>query len=383
MNIPVVIPSVGESITSGTIAEWHRKDGDLVRAGDVILTLETDKISTEVPAEADGILRIQVPAGQEVAIGATVALLEPAGVAVEAAPAKEPVAPPKAAAAAKPAPPAKAKPAAKPAAPAPVAEPESVPPLSFQVVPENQPSKLAPSVSVGDGTRVSRTKMTPLRRKISQHLVESQHSTATLTTFNECDMSAVMSLRKQLQESFIQRHGVKLGFMSFFVKAVVDALRVVPIVNARIEGDEIIQNHFYDIGVAIGTERGLIVPVLRDCERKNFAEIERDINDYADKAKKGKIQLPDLQGGVFTISNGGVYGSLLSTPLLNIPQSAILGMHAIQERPVAVEGRVAIRPMMYLALSYDHRLIDGKEAVTFLVHIKQCIEQPYRLFFGE
>ena len=286
MNIPVVIPSVGESITSGTIAEWHRKDGDLVRAGDVILTLETDKISTEVPAEADGILRIQVPAGQEVAIGATVALLEPAGAAVEAAPAKEPDAPPKAAAAAKPAPPAKAKPAAKPAAPAPVAEPESVPPLSFQVVPENQPSKLAPSVSVGDGTRVSRTKMTPLRRKISQHLVESQHSTATLTTFNECDMSAVMSLRKQLQESFIQRHGVKLGFMSFFVKAVVDALRVVPIVNARIEGDEIIQNHFYDIGVAIGTERGLIVPVLRDCERKNFAEIERDINDYADKAKK-------------------------------------------------------------------------------------------------
>jgi 2-oxoglutarate dehydrogenase E2 component (dihydrolipoamide succinyltransferase) len=200
-----------------------------------------------------------------------------------------------------------------------------------------------------------------------------------LTTFNECDMTAVMALRKQLQDDFVKQHGVKLGFMSFFVKAAVDALKAVPQVNARVDGDEIVTNHFYDIGVAVGTERGLIVPVLRDCDTKSFAAIERGIADYAARAKAGKIALDDLTGGVFTISNGGVYGSLLSTPILNPPQSGILGLHAIQERPVAEGGQVLIRPMMYLALSYDHRVVDGKEAVTFLVRLKACIENPMRL----
>ena len=229
---------------------------------------------------------------------------------------------------------------------------------------------------------MTRTRMSPLRRKIATHLVNAQQTAAILTTFNECDMSAVMGLRKELQDGFVAKYGIKLGFMSFFVKAVVNALRAVPQVNGRIDGTDIVQNHFYDIGVAVGTEKGLVVPVIREADRKNFAEIEKDILAYAAKAREGSLQLTDLQGGVFTISNGGVYGSLLSTPILNPPQSAILGMHSIQERPVAVNGKVEIRPMMYLALSYDHRLIDGKEAVTFLINIKQAIEQPTRLLVG-
>lgn len=224
--------------------------------------------------------------------------------------------------------------------------------------------------------------MSPLRRKIATHLVNAQHEAAILTTFNECDMSAVMDLRKRHQDDFTARNGVKLGFMSFFIKAVVEALQAVPAVNARIEGDEIVENHFYDIGVAVGTEKGLVVPVIRDCHEKSFARIEKDIVEYANKARDGKLGLPDLQGGVFTITNGGIYGSLLSTPILNPPQSGILGMHSIQQRPVAVDGQVVIRPMMYLALSYDHRLVDGKEAVTFLVRVKQCIESPERILLG-
>ena len=218
-----------------------------------------------------------------------------------------------------------------------------------------------------------------LRRKIATHLVNAQQTAAILTTFNEVDMTAVMELRKSVQEDFVKKHGVKLGFMSFFVKAVTQALKDVPSINGRIEGNEVIENHFYDIGVAIGTEKGLIVPVLRDCDEKSFARIEQDILDYAAKGKSGKIIIEDLQGGVFTISNGGVYGSLLSTPILNPPQSGILGMHTIQQRPIALNGQVAIRPMMYLAMSYDHRLVDGKEAVTFLIRIKDCLEAPHRL----
>lgn len=218
-----------------------------------------------------------------------------------------------------------------------------------------------------------------LRRKIATHLVNAQQTAAILTTFNEVDMSSVMDLRKQVQDDFMKKHGVKLGFMSFFVKAVAQALKDVPSVNGRIDGTDIIENHFYDIGVAIGTEKGLIVPVLRDVDQKSFAQIEKEILDYAKKAKDGKITLEDLTGGVFTISNGGTYGSLLSTPILNPPQSGILGMHTIQQRPVAVNGQVVIRPMMYLALSYDHRLVDGKEAVTFLIRIKDCLESPTRL----
>jgi len=218
-----------------------------------------------------------------------------------------------------------------------------------------------------------------LRRKISQHLVNAQHTAAILTTFNEVDMTAIMELRKAVQETFVAKHGVKLGFMSFFVKAVVQALKDVPQINGRIDGTDIIQNHYYDMGVAIGTEKGLVVPVLRDPDQMSFADIEKSIRAYAVKAQEGKIELTDLQGGVFTISNGGTYGSLLSTPILNPPQSGILGMHSIQQRPVAIDGKVEIRPMMNLAMSYDHRLVDGKEAVTFLIRIKDALENPTRL----
>jgi 2-oxoglutarate dehydrogenase E2 component (dihydrolipoamide succinyltransferase) len=221
--------------------------------------------------------------------------------------------------------------------------------------------------------------MTPLRKKIAAQLVMAQQNAAMLTTFNECDMSAVMKLRAQYQDSFQKRHGVKLGFMSFFIKAAVDALKTVPQMNARIDGDDLVENHYYDIGVAVGTERGLVVPVIRDADLKDFATLEKDVAAYATKARDGKLQLDDLMGGVFTITNGGIYGSLLSTPILNPPQSGILGMHKIQSRPVAVGDKIELRPMMYLAVSYDHRVVDGREAVTFLVRVKECIEDPTRL----
>jgi 2-oxoglutarate dehydrogenase E2 component (dihydrolipoamide succinyltransferase) len=373
MSQEVRIPSVGESITTGTISQWHKAEGEMIKVGDLLLTVETDKISTEVPAESEGVLRIQVPAGTEVEIGAVVGRIE-SGAVASAAPASSP---PPAPAAAKPAPVAVAAPAPKvvEAFVQPVAEVDR-PQLTVL------PTRSANVPALRGDSRITRNKMSPLRRKIASHLVEAQHTAAILTTFNECDMSAIMKLRKELQDSFVARHGIKLGFMSFFVKATVDALQNIPQVNGRIDGDDIVQNHFYDIGVAIGTEKGLIVPVIRDAEQKTFAEIEQDIADYAAKARTGKISFEDLQGGVFTISNGGIYGSLLSTPILNFPQSAILGMHAIQDRPVAKDGQVVIRPMMNLALSYDHRLIDGKEAVTFLTRIKDCLEQPARLMVG-
>jgi 2-oxoglutarate dehydrogenase E2 component (dihydrolipoamide succinyltransferase) len=236
----------------------------------------------------------------------------------------------------------------------------------------------APSATEAEG-RVTRKKMSPLRRKIAAQLVMAQQTAAMLTTFNECDMSGVMALRSRMQEAFVKEYGVKLGFMSFFIKAAVKALKAVPAVNSRLDGDDLILNHFYDVGVAVGTERGLIVPIVREADQKSFADLEKDIIAYAGKAREGKIKIEDLQGGVFTISNGGVYGSLLSTPILNPPQSGILGLHKIQERPIAVKGQVVIRPMMNLALSYDHRVIDGKEAVTFLIKVKECIEDPVRL----
>jgi len=263
-----------------------------------------------------------------------------------------------------------ATPAPAPAPSADAVKPDFSPPVS-------PVERVVPS-EVHEG-RTTRKKMSMLRRKIATHLVNAQQTAAILTTFNEVDMSSVMDLRKQVQDDFMKKHGVKLGFMSFFVKAVAQALKDVPSVNGRIDGTDIIENHFYDIGVAIGTEKGLIVPVLRDVDQKSFAQIEKEILDYAKKAKDGKITIEDLTGGVFTISNGGTYGSLLSTPILNPPQSGILGMHTIQQRPVAVNGQVVIRPMMYLALSYDHRLVDGKEAVTFLIRIKDCLESPTRL----
>jgi 2-oxoglutarate dehydrogenase E2 component (dihydrolipoamide succinyltransferase) len=346
MSMEIKVPAVGESISSGIISVWHRQDGDYVRPGDLIFTLDTDKVSTEVSAPAAGLLRIGLPADSEVKIGEVVGQIEEA---------PEPAA---------------ETPSAQPAAlatPAPVAA--STPSAPVELEPQER--------------RVTRKKLSPLRRKISTQLVAAQRNAAILTTFNECDMAAVMKLRADVQESFVARHGIKLGFMSFFLKAVVDALRSEPQINSRLDGEELVQNHFYDIGVAVGTERGLIVPVIRDADRKTFAELENDMAFYAKKARDGAITIEDLQGGVFTISNGGVYGSLLSTPILNPPQSGILGMHKIQERPVAVEGRVVIRPMMYLALSYDHRVVDGREAVTFLVRVKDAIENPLRLFMGD
>jgi 2-oxoglutarate dehydrogenase E2 component (dihydrolipoamide succinyltransferase) len=354
MSLEVKVPAAGESITSANIAAWRKKDGDRVEKGEILVSLDTDKVSNDLEAPISGTLAILVPEGEEVAIGKVIAKVTPGG----ATPAKPQAEAPSAA-------PAKETSAA----------PRPKPDLAVVSAPA-EPEK--PTAPVTEG-RTTRKKMSMLRRKIATHLVNAQQTAAILTTFNEVDMTAVMELRKSVQEDFVKKHGVKLGFMSFFVKAVVQALKDVPQVNGMIDGQDIVQNHFYDIGVAIGTEKGLIVPVIRDADRKSFAQIEQDILDYAKKSKEGKIAIEDLQGGVFTISNGGTYGSLLSTPILNPPQSGILGMHTIQQRPVAVNNQVVIRPMMYLALSYDHRLVDGKEAVTFLIRIKDCIENPTRL----
>jgi len=387
MATEVKIPTLGESITGGLISKWHKKDGEAVQAGDILLTLETDKVAQEIAAESAGVLHIKTPEGEEAEVGAVVAVIEAGAAAPAASPTPAPASPPPAAA------PESASPAAVPeavsppaaeAAPTPAPAPAEAPQL--KIVPKPAPVEAvapapAPSSQKPDG-RVTRKRMTPLRKRIAEQLVNAQRNAAILTTFNECDMTAVMALRKELQEPFSKKYGVKLGFMSFFVKAVVDALKAVPQINVRVDGDEIVTQHYYDIGVAVGTERGLIVPVLRDCDTKGFADIEKDILGYAARAREGKIQIDDLTGGVFTISNGGVYGSLLSTPILNPPQSGILGLHSIKERPMAVNGQVVIRPMMYLAMSYDHRVVDGKEAVTFLIRVKDCIENPSRLLVG-
>jgi 2-oxoglutarate dehydrogenase E2 component (dihydrolipoamide succinyltransferase) len=379
MSLEVKIPAVGESVTSGMISAWLKKDGDAVAKGDALLTLETDKVSTEITADAAGTLRIKAQAGAEVKIGEVVATIE-AGAAAPAKAAAENTAEAKPAEAKSP----ETKPekkAAKPeAVPAPVAAPAPVAETPAAVAAANESlAVISENIAPLETGRVTRKRLSPLRRKIAAQLVMAQHTAAILTTFNEADMSAVMTLRKAMGDDFQKQHGIKLGFMSFFIKAVVAALKAVPQVNVRVEGDDLVQNHFYDIGVAVGTERGLMVPVVRDAHRKSFAEIERDLVGYAVKAREGRIGIDDLSGGVFTISNGGIYGSLLSTPILNPPQSGILGMHKIQERPVAVNGAVVIRPMMYLAMSYDHRVVDGREAVTFLVRVKEAIEQPSRL----
>ena len=354
--VEIKVPAAGESITSANIAAWRKKDGDRVEKGDILVSLETDKVSNELEAPVSGTLNILVPEGEEVPIGKVIAKITSGGTAPQAAA-------PHAAA------------LAPAATPTPTPAPRPMPDLAVISAPAAPEKPVAP---VAEG-RTTRKKMSMLRRKIATHLVNAQQTAAILTTFNEVDMTAVMELRKSVQEDFLKKHGVKLGFMSFFVKAVTQALKDVPSMNGRIDGTDIIENHYYDIGVAIGTEKGLIVPVLRDCDGKSFARIEQDILDYAKNGKDGKITIEDLSGGVFTISNGGTYGSLLSTPILNPPQSGILGMHTIQQRPVALNGQVVIRPMMYLALSYDHRLVDGKEAVTFLIRIKDALEAPHRL----
>lgn len=406
MAIELKIPSVGESITSATIAEWLKGNGEYVEAGEEIVSIETDKVSQSLEAEVGGILKHIAAEGDELPIGAIVATIEEAERPESAAPAQSDV-------------PVPAKTEKRPlesATPAgssassevratPLAEKiareKGVDLLSIEGTgPGGRISKNDVLARVGSGAapdspsvpvsapvpagekRVTRRKMSPLRKKIADHLVNAQQDAALLTTFNECDMSSVMEIRKRVQEKFVEANGVKLGFMSFFLKAVVEGLKEVPAINGRIEGGEIVENHFYDVGVAVGTEKGLIVPVVRDVNLKSFADIEKDIGSYANKARQGQIQLSDLQGGVFTVTNGGIYGSLLSTPIINPPQSGILGMHSIQERPVAIEGRVEIRPMMYLALTYDHRIVDGKEAVTFLVKVKECIEAPEAMLMG-
>lgn len=393
MSLLVKIPAVGESITSAVLSTWHKADGEAVSKGDTLLTIDTDKVSTDLVAEGAGILSIKVPAGQEVGIGEVVA--EIAESAQSQAPIVENKAPAKAS---------KLDKGEKMDAPkvvAPTASPVHADIVSSTIVstPASGGASLREAVSAANESltvlnpslaperaasegRISRKKMTPLRRKIAAQLVMAQQQAAILTTFNECDLSAVMKLRSEMQEAFTKEYGVKLGFMSFFIKAVVSALQAVPSINAQIDGEDIVQNHYFDVGVAVGTDRGLMVPVVRDADQKGFARLEKDLADFAVKAREGKIQFSDLQGGVFTISNGGIYGSLLSTPILNPPQSGILGMHKIQERPMVVNGQVVIRPMMYLALSYDHRVVDGKEAVTFLVRVKECLENPLRLMLG-
>jgi 2-oxoglutarate dehydrogenase E2 component (dihydrolipoamide succinyltransferase) len=425
MSIEIKIPALGESITGGVLSEWLKKNGDVVKDEEPLFMLETDKISSEIPSPGPGRLVINVEPGSEVKVGDVVGRIEavPAG-AAEATPAA-----PSDAAATAPATPSSA-PTAAPAAQQKPAETggQTLPPSVRRLVEEEKvplerisgtgkhgqvtktdvidflekrasapvpapapaaaapapvaaPAPAAKETGAGAKTeeRVTRRKLSPLRRKIAAQLVMAQQNAAMLTTFNECDMSAVMSLRSKYQESFQKRHGTKLGFMSFFIKAVVDALQSVPAINARMEGDDLIENHYYDIGVAVGTPRGLVVPVVRNADQKGFAELEKEVTEYASRARDGKLQLDDLMGGVFTITNGGIYGSLLSTPILNPPQSGILGMHKIQNRPVAIGDKVEVRPMMYLALSYDHRVVDGKEAVTFLVRVKDCIEDPTRL----
>jgi 2-oxoglutarate dehydrogenase E2 component (dihydrolipoamide succinyltransferase) len=419
MGVEIRVPSLGESVTEATVAKWFKGVGDAVTADEPIVELETDKVTLEFNAPASGTLsEIVVEQGGDVEVGALLGSIDPTGAPAEApepapqaapqpasstgnadgslspavrklvdehgldvatitptgpkgnitkgdvlevigagqaeAPADEPV---------------ETKPAAeaKPAAPKPAAKepaPKPAPPAPAQAKP---------------GAREERVKMTRLRRRIAERLKEAQNTAAILTTYNEADMSAVMALRKRYRESFEKKHGVRLGFMSFFVKASINALQAFPAVNAEIDGDDVIYHHRYDIGVAVSTPSGLVVPVVRDADRQSFAELEQAIGDLGLRARDGQLAMDELMGGTFSISNGGVYGSLMSSPILNPPQVGILGMHKIQERPVAIAGEIVIRPMMYLALSYDHRIVDGREAVSFLVRIKECIEDPERL----
>ncbi len=406
--LEVKIPPLGESISSGVLAKWHVKNGDTVKKDQPLFELETDKITSEGVAESAGVITFKVEPGTEVKIGQVVATIDPAGAAAPTPAASAPAAVPAAAAPAPVAPPpGSASPAvrrlaadtgidpvtvagtgkagrvtkgdmlAAASAPAPAAVAAAVATAPAAALPAT-----APVISAPPAGKRSRKKMTKLRQTIATRLVQAQHEAAMLTTFNEVDMSAVMALRAKYQDDFVKKNGVKLGFMSFFTKAVVHALKEVPAINAQLDGDEIVQNHYYDISMAVSTEKGLVVPVVRDCDQLDLAGIEKAIGEVAKKARDGKLGLPDFEGGCFTITNGGIFGSMLSTPIINAPQSAILGLHSINDRPVALNGQVVIRPMMYLALSYDHRMVDGKEAVTFLVKVKQAIEDPTRLVLG-
>jgi 2-oxoglutarate dehydrogenase E2 component (dihydrolipoamide succinyltransferase) len=401
MPVDITVPSVGESITEGTLSRWLKKDGDTVQADEPLLELETEKATTPVPAPAAGKLRIKVQEGETVAIGASVGQIDESAAAAkpseDSKPKAAPAAAPVAAAAAVDDASGRLSPAARR-----LAEEKGVDvkelagtgrggritkedvlthieqPAEERAKPPADEGRAKPQAVRAEG-RETRQRMSAIRQRIAEKLVASQKTTASLTTFNEADLSAVMELRSRYKDRFKEKHGVGLGFMGFFVKAVVEALKAHPQVNGRIDGSDIVLYRYYDIGVAVSTEKGLMVPVLRDCDRQSFGQIEKAIAELAEKARGGKISVNDLQGGTFTITNGGVFGSLLSTPILNPPQSAILGMHTIQKRPVVVSDQVVIRPMMYLALTYDHRLIDGREAVQFLVRVKECIENPERL----
>lgn len=404
MKYEVKVPAVGESITEATIGSWNKKNGEAVKRNDVLMSLETDKATVEVVAEQDGVLTINVQAGQVIPIGSVVAVIDSEGKATVAASASAPAAVP-------------AAPASVPAAalaPAAVsAAANNYSPAVNRIVAETgmdtsgitgtgrdgrltksdvlsaaqakpaapaAPKPAAPAVSF-EGQQ-KRVPMTTIRKRIAERLVQSQQSTATLTTFNEIDMSRIIELRNKYKDQFKEKYGISLGFMGIFVKAAIEALKAVPNVNAFIDGTDVLLNNYYNIGVAVSTEKGLLVPVIKNADQLSVNGIEAAIRNFALKARDGKISVDDLSGGTFTISNGGVFGSLMSTPILNPPQSGILGMHKVEDRPVAINGKVEIRPMMYVALSYDHRMIDGKEAVTFLVKIKEGVEDPERLLIG-
>jgi 2-oxoglutarate dehydrogenase E2 component (dihydrolipoamide succinyltransferase) len=430
MAVEIKVPSGGESITEGVVSRWIKKDGEMVRAGEPVVELETEKAATEVPAPASGKLIASVPEGKTVTIGQVLGRIEeqetpattpapaqkeamkreqsgdgvqakqPRGDAVQSIPAGRTASEtdlprPKTSRDAP------LSPAARHLIEETGMQPEQIAGTGRggRITKEDvlahvqgeqrkadingpiaKPAPEAAGAAASSAPRETRERMSAIRQRIADRLVASQNTTATLTTFNEADMSAVMALREEFKERFREKYGVGLGFMSFFVKAVIEALRAFPLLNARIDGPDIVSHHFYNIGVAVSTEKGLMVPVLHDADHMSFPQIERRLAELAQKAREGKIAVADLQGGTFTITNGGVFGSLLSTPILNPPQVGILGMHTIQKRPVAVGDQVVIRPMMYLALSYDHRLIDGREAVLFLIRVKECIENPARLF---
>jgi 2-oxoglutarate dehydrogenase E2 component (dihydrolipoamide succinyltransferase) len=419
MRIEIIVPAVGESITEALLAQWFKNDGDMVKKDEPLFVIETDKVTLEVAAEADGRLSITVPEGETIAIGSVVGAIDtgPAGEKAPQRPAGTVGAKPSEAPAQTAPPESSARPS-KPTAPAPAASGKAFAPsvrrllnehnLDFTQITGSGPagrltkgdvllylesrSMPAAAAAAGGGRvaspsaistkaeeQVTRTTMSPIRQRIAARLLEAKQNTAMLTTFNEVDMQPVMDLRQRYKEVFKQKHGVALGFMSFFIKASVEALKEFPMVNAYLEGNDIIEHHYYHVGIAVGAERGLVVPVIRHADQLSFAELEKSIIGYVEKITANRLELTDLEGGTFTISNGGVYGSLLSTPILNMPQSAILGMHKIEKRPVVIDEAVVIRSMMYVALSYDHRIVDGRQAVGFLKRIKQCVEDPQRI----
>ncbi len=398
MSVEVKVPPVGESISSVVVARWMVQPGESVKEGTSLVELETDKVNVEVPAPVSGKLsQILKQKGESASISDVLALMEAGPVGASSAPTQSA---PTAVAAA---PTQSAERAPTPSAQRMIAEHQVATPIQgtgkagqvikedvqrvlaqaptaqAQVIPTPAPSQVSLTVAPTGSRTEEVVAMAPMRKTIARRLVEAQQTAALLTTFNEVDMSNVSELRKRYQEEFQTKYGTKLGFMSFFVKAAVEALKAFPAINAEIRGDQIAYRNYYDVGVAVGGGKGLVVPVLRNAERMSFSGIETAIKDFGTRAQNGKIKLEELQGGTFTISNGGVYGSLLSTPIVNPPQSGVLGLHKIQDRPIALNGQVVIRPMMYLALTYDHRLVDGREAVSFLIRIKDCIENPTRL----